>query len=110
LLGNASLTHDLVIEAGQFGLHLLVDTGGPAPVDMFDIFECGTAGLPEPDVHSIHWGTASFEISPTSGFDGLLGVQLSIENYAYATIPAGIWLFGSGLLGLIGVSRRRKAA
>jgi hypothetical protein len=25
-------------------------------------------------------------------------------------IPAGIWLFGSGLLGLVGISRRKKAA
>jgi hypothetical protein len=24
-------------------------------------------------------------------------------------IPAAVWLFGSGLLGLIGIARRRKA-
>ena len=25
-------------------------------------------------------------------------------------VPAAVWLFGSGLLGLVGVARRRKAA
>jgi hypothetical protein len=34
-------------------------------------------------------------------------VQLSIENYAYAPLPAGVWLFGSGLIGLIGLGRRK---
>jgi hypothetical protein len=25
-------------------------------------------------------------------------------------VPAAVWLFGSGLLGLVGITRRRKAA
>lgn len=54
-------------------------------------------------------------------FDFILGQQVSEDKsylyYALAVhdgdvvpVPASAWLFGSGLLGLIGISRRRKAA
>jgi hypothetical protein len=36
----------------------------------------------------------------------------SVTGIAYTSIPvpAAVWLFGSGLVGLVGISRRRKAA
>lgn len=37
------------------------------------------------------------------------GVPLSLEISA-VPVPAAVWLFGSGLLGLIGIARRRKLA
>jgi hypothetical protein len=36
--------------------------------------------------------------------------ELDIVNTSVVPIPAAAWLFGSGLLGLIGISRRKKAA
>ena len=51
-----------------------------------------------------------------SGF-GNVDYQLHLEGSVAAggggpviPIPAAVWLFGSGLLGLVGVARRRKAA
>ena len=35
--------------------------------------------------------------------------DLSIVNTTVIPVPAAVWLFGSGLLGLVGVARRRKA-
>ena len=32
------------------------------------------------------------------------------QSYEVVPIPAAVWLFGSGLLGLIGIARRKKAA
>ena len=33
-----------------------------------------------------------------------------VDSVLTAPVPAAVWLFGSGLLGLIGISRRKKAA
>jgi hypothetical protein len=45
-------------------------------------------------------------ISPTS-FATFNGVDLTITA---VPVPTAIWLFGSGLLGLVGIARRKKAA
>ena len=57
----------------------------------------------------------------TKGFDVIAGntyfVELELEAIADAfggtpavvPVPAAVWLFGSGLLGLVGVARRKKA-
>ena len=33
-----------------------------------------------------------------------------VSAYGVVPIPASVWLFGSGILGMIGVARRKKAA
>jgi hypothetical protein len=43
------------------------------------------------------------------GLDGEYIVNLTGAQFV-VPIPAALWLFGSGLLGLIGISRRKKAA
>ena len=61
-----------------------------------------------------------FQNSATFSFTGLTGVtsatQLTSVVLSFGTapetvvpIPAAVWLFGSGLLGLIGIARRRIA-
>ncbi len=46
--------------------------------------------------------------SATLGTDGTL--TITGNSTAPVPLPAAVWLFGSGLMGLVGVSRRRKAA
>lgn len=50
-------------------------------------------------------GVASFFISNSSG-----GIEVDHLQYGGAVIPipAAAWLFGSGLIGLIGIARRKK--
>jgi len=45
----------------------------------------------------------------TLGTNGLISMT-TIPTTTQAPLPAAVWLLGSGLLGLIGVGRRRRAA
>ena len=47
--------------------------------------------------------------SATWAADGSLTITGNGTS-APVPLPAAVWLFGSGLMGLVGVSRRRKAA
>jgi hypothetical protein len=46
---------------------------------------------------------------PYTGFDDYIGVDHQIDVLAAVPIPAAIWLFGSGMMGLIGIARRKTA-
>lgn len=63
-------------------------------------------------------GTGFFGGAISTPFDRVVLIDwdndtVFIDNLHFGTvipIPAAVWLFGSGLLGLIGLSRRKKAA
>ena len=46
-------------------------------------------------------------------FNGLSGDTIGVDDIVFANttvpVPAAVWLFGSGLIGLIGVARRKKS-
>ena len=54
-------------------------------------------------------GNATYKISAASLWSGSRGsVDWQLELTA-VPIPAAVWLFGSGLIGLIGVARQKKS-
>ena len=52
-------------------------------------------------------GPATGEWDTTNPFDGR---NLSHMSAYVVPVPAAVWLFGSGLLGLVGIARRKKEA
>lgn len=62
-------------------------------------------------------GPGLFEVDTNTGVATLIGDNMLSENTAISslafvdtttvTVPASVWLFGSGLVGLIGFSRRK---
>ena len=52
------------------------------------------------------WGS----VITDGSFKGNLGQWTITGNVTAVPVPAAVWLFGSGLIGLAGVARRRKAA
>jgi hypothetical protein len=68
-------------------------------VQLFGFTGNGTKGT----IQSYSLGTAGVDASGNLTFTGN-------STGAPVPLPAAVWLFGSGLLGLVGVSRRRKTA
>ena len=93
--------------AGNFGM---VFTGFGGILDgSFDLSNGAGGGLSHEPTDSI------FETIGCCGGDGvtnLYGSEVYFGDYqalSAVPIPAAAWLFGSGLLGLIGIARRKKA-
>ena len=80
--------------------------------DTFDILMAETI-VGEFDLLSLAWlggGGLGWDVSYiTDAFGTTDIVRLSVVTSA-VPVPAAVWLFGSGLLGLIGFSRKRKVA
>ena len=88
------------------------------------IFAEGFAGIGEPGADRAYvpgiyrhgptesQGAGVLFPGPVDTFDAIEGAVGSAGSYLVRAVPlpAAAWLFGSGLLGLIGVARRRKAA
>jgi len=59
------------------------------------------------------WGATTYETFGTKTIaDGLSNIQPYGSYIVLASpvpVPAAVWLFSSGLIGLIGVARRKKA-
>ena len=48
-------------------------------------------------------------IQSSTGFQSIIWADLTLSSVNPVPVPSAIWLFGSGLLGLVGVARRKKA-
>jgi len=59
---------------------------------------------PNYGVYTIHWYDGFSSQSPGSDYFGSYLVEVSA-----VPVPAAVWLFGSGLIGLVGFARRKKA-
>jgi len=68
---------------------------------------CGSFEGPNP-VNCTELGYAEVHFSDPAGVQQ--NPLVSGATIAAVPVPAAIWLFGSGLLGLVGVARRKKAA
>ena len=99
----------VVVGAGQVGGHILFDWGATKDIDVVNVWDVtgndyfstdGIAGNPvNPD------GIRGYGMidGPFPGFNANF-------DFTAVPVPAAVWLFGSGLVGLVGVARRRRKA
>jgi len=98
---------EMTVNSGQIGIHFLFDWYDNNNIDVLNVFDVTYADsnmiLTSTDVDGN--GIVGFTM-----VDGpFQGVDMA-TNFVVATpIPAAAWLFGSGLIGLVGFARRKKA-
>ena len=93
------------------------DHPGNPPVDKYPHFDAGHWPESRPDkLFNIDWHQR-FEMTGERNFhaegSGLQGLVMSSTNLFEVTpsavpVPAAAWLFMSGLIGMIGITRRKK--
>ena len=98
--------------------------GGVADVSILDTHNANY-DLFSNVISASYWSSTEYEFN--TGFAWIFGMPTgsqsfstkSADYYAWAVysgdvspvpVPAAVWLFGSGLLGLVGVARRKKAS
>jgi hypothetical protein len=101
--------YSFTVDAGQLGGHILWDWSASTDIDIVNVWDVWTL-----------FGETSYTSTDIDG-DGIPGIGFIdgpfatipfSANFDFSTtvpIPAAIWLFGSGLVGLIGVARLKKA-
>ena len=102
---------NVVVGAGQVGGHILFNWGANSDIDVINVWDVAGDSYTSVDV-----------AGNPNGLDGINGMKMidgafidSSANFNFVApaavpVPAAVWLFGSGLLGLVGVARRKKTA
>mgnify|MGYP003572583091 FL=1 len=117
----------MVVGAGQVGGHILFDWGTPNSSTACGVAECSidvinvwnvSGGTYSSVDFAVNRGNAAQTKSTIIGPDGINGAPIQDSaaflnfspnfDFTAVPVPAAVWLFGSGLLGLVGVARRRK--
>ena len=91
--------------AGTVGVGVFFDWNGNVDIPVLAVFNCA-AGVCTGDNTTAAGGmqTGPF-VGAVPAFNGTGDLAVSA-----VPVPAAVWLMGSGLLGLVGVARRRKVA
>lgn len=101
-LANGDGVYTWTVPAGSWGGNINFAWGATAGIDVFMVWS--TDGLTSLDIDGDGTPGARMVDGPFPGFSANFTPGPAVP------IPAAVWLFGSGLLGLVGVARRKKKA
>ena len=105
-IGNFSYTFNLTgnqVAAGTF-----FDWSTSFNIPVLTIYDCPVSGGGSCTGASLPMAAGPFP-GQQPGFNGTTGDDFPVSG-GVVPVPAAVWLMGSGLLGLVGVARRRKVA
>ena len=97
---------------GSYNMRINLDggSGNGASIIAFTIMK--TSGIWSDDANVLTDNNEGFQVSGHFGTYSNEYVATGITGFATTPIPGAVWLFGTGLLGLLGIgyTRRRRAA
>jgi len=85
---------------------------GTIGFDTFGVAPTGNITIATIDLKVLTVGTSSLVIQSSAFFDDVatqLDPTLDAGAVSSVPVPAAVWLFGSGLLGLVGIARRKAS-
>ena len=85
---------------------MFFDWNGNHNIPVFTVYNCPTTGGGACTGVSQPMQTAPFP-GQSPGFNGTTADDFPVSGGA-VPVPAAVWLFGSGLIGLVGFARRKK--
>jgi len=102
-----SLNSAPTVDIGIGGVNIVFDVSSPSGIQPFVL---------DPFNYSVDIGQLSagdWYLTPIFFVDGVFDAQLTTSlplfSVSAVPVPAAIWFFGSGLIGLVGFARRKKA-
>ena len=121
--GTRSQAHSYQVDlvSGYTLGHILFNWGAVADIDVINVWDAAgdSIDIDGSGIRGIGMVDGAFPtFNANFNTDTALSGASAAENYllqpgaavAAVPVPAAVWLFGSGLLGLVGVARRKKAA
>ena len=101
---------NIVVGPGQIGGHILFDWGPSLNNDIVNVWDVNTVGGITTYTSTDIDGDGTPGIGSIDGSTASVGLSINYDFTTAVPIPPAIWLFGSGLLGLISIIRRKQLA
>lgn len=101
-----NFTYSFHLTGNQVAAGTFFDWNGNNNIPVLTIYDCPVSGGGVCNGVSLPMATAPFP-GASPKFNGTSADDFPVSG---VPVPAAVWLMGSGLLGLVGVARRRKVA